>query len=613
MASPGPGSFSFAGVRLEADGTLFRGETAIHLPPKELAALRLLLARAGQVVSPRELKEAIWGGTHVTPDSVTRCLSSLREHLGAADCIQTIYKRGYRLTAKVDRSASEPEARVPRLAIPPFTTHQGVPEHLGTAVADETIAGLSNETQFPVTVLARDSVFTLAKRGRSALEIGEALKADLVLAGTLQWLSTHFRLRAEMIRVADGAQIWVEDMLVDRTRFAAVEEELIKRLRFRLAPAGTLADTPQAIESGEPGSSGEASVKGKRRRMPVHLTSTAVNPEDETLLRQRDAYSFFLRGRHEWQTLERHRMHDGMQKLLEAVELDSDLVAAKVELVNLCVTQAVAGYMPSSEAAELARKIAHSIPDFHGVAESVLPSLGWFSYNVDRDLRAALQSFSQAEHLAHDPWTMRVRTMFLLSRHRFEEAIVLMQSAIESDPFSPWLQARLAWALHLNGQVAESVEKAREILTLFPCHEGTSLYGSIVLAFNDDAARAVKLADEITKRLPLFDIANATHAYALAQAGRSAEALNILERLQWMGRERYVISTFTAAVHVALGNLEAGLEELRVSAEVRCPWFFQMLADPRLAPLRHHRGFLELKAIHTNLESGAAESNITPF
>jgi serine/threonine-protein kinase len=196
--------------------------------------------------------------------------------------------------------------------------------------------------------------------------------------------------------------------------------------------------------------------------------------------------------------------------------------------------------------------------------------------------------------------------MFLLSRHRFEEAVALMRSAIQSDPYSPWLQARLAWALHLNGQGAESVEKTREMLSLFPGHEGTSLYGSIILAFHDDAARAVELADELSHRLPLFDIASATHAYALARAGQSAEALNILERMQWLGRERYVISTFSAAVHVALGNLEAALEELHVSAEVRCPWFFQMLADPRLQPLRGYPEFQEMRAILTRMEAAAA-------
>jgi len=43
----------FAGFRLEADGSLFSGETPIHLTPRELAALRFLLANAGQIVTLR--------------------------------------------------------------------------------------------------------------------------------------------------------------------------------------------------------------------------------------------------------------------------------------------------------------------------------------------------------------------------------------------------------------------------------------------------------------------------------------------------------------------------------------------------------------------------------
>jgi DNA-binding winged helix-turn-helix (wHTH) protein len=92
-------SCSFAGFRLEADGTLWRGETVVHLPPKELAALRLLLAYAGQIVSPLQLRHALWGDVHVTADSVPKCLSSLRARLEPENCIQTVYKRGYRFTA----------------------------------------------------------------------------------------------------------------------------------------------------------------------------------------------------------------------------------------------------------------------------------------------------------------------------------------------------------------------------------------------------------------------------------------------------------------------------------------------------------------------------------
>ena len=81
-------------------------------------------------------------------------------------------------------------------------------------------------------MLARDSVFTLVRRGLTAQQTGEALHADLVLAGAISALPMHFRLRIEMIRVSDGTQIWVEDVLVRRDLVAGVESELVELPRI---------------------------------------------------------------------------------------------------------------------------------------------------------------------------------------------------------------------------------------------------------------------------------------------------------------------------------------------------------------------------------------------
>src|SRR5258708_3713275 len=88
--------FTFANLRLEPDGTLLRGDESLHLAPKELAALRVLLAYPGRIVTPAQLKEFLWPDVHVTADSVPRCISSLRSRLGPQVRIRTIYKRGYR-------------------------------------------------------------------------------------------------------------------------------------------------------------------------------------------------------------------------------------------------------------------------------------------------------------------------------------------------------------------------------------------------------------------------------------------------------------------------------------------------------------------------------------
>jgi len=163
------------------------------------------------------------------------------------------------------------------------------------------------------------------------------------------------------------------------------------------------------------------------------------------------------------------------------------------------------------------------------------------------------------------------RTMFALSRHRFQEAIDLLRAAIRLDPFSPWMQNRLAWAFHLNSQAEESMEQIERTVRMFPDHEGTAFYGSLIFAFRGDAARSLGMTQDLVQHRPHFDLATAAHAYALACAGHDAEALAILERLRWLSRERYVIRTFNPAVYVALGDPGLALAELRAANEQRCP------------------------------------------
>jgi DNA-binding winged helix-turn-helix (wHTH) protein/tetratricopeptide (TPR) repeat protein len=578
-AATGPGrgggklALCFGGFRLEADGTLFRGDEAVHLPPKELAALKLLLAHAGQIVTPLQLKKALWGDVNVTADSVPKCMSSLRSRLAPEDCIQTEYKRGYRLSAAVRQSGAAAAGPLPRLAIMPFATGYAVPEHLGHAIAEEAIVQLCSACPSRVSVVARDSVFTLAQRGNTAQQLGVTLKADLVLTGTLLALPGHYRLRAEMILVREGTQIWVEDILVPQDRIAGLESELMNRLAFRMGIDGMAGGL-------------SISAAGGQETGPQH----------------REAYEIFQRARYEWQTLERHRMQDGLRHLSHATELDPSLISAKIDLAQLCVTQALYGFMSPVVAAELIRRTADSIPDLPHQAESILPALGWVSFHVDHNLSAALWAFSRSAHLGHDPWTTQMRSMFALGRHRFDEAIALLRDALRQDPYSPWLHNRLAWALHLDGQAKESAGQIEEGLRRFPEHEGTSLYGAVILAFNGETERAVQLAEGMAMRLPYFDLANSVHAYALASAGRRDEARTILERLQWLSRERFVMKSFNPAAYLALGDPESALGELRTAEEDRCPWFFQMLADPRLKPLEGHEEFARMKAVLARME-----------
>jgi DNA-binding winged helix-turn-helix (wHTH) protein/tetratricopeptide (TPR) repeat protein len=568
----------FAGFRLQADSTLLRDETVVHLPPKELAALKLLLAHAGQVVTPQQLRHELWGNTHVTADSIPKCISSLRARLAPEECIQTVYKRGYRFIAEVREAGETGHLALPRLAIMPFETGPGIARHLGQAVAEEAVSRLTRQRPSVATVLARDSVFTLANRGLTAQQVGEKLKANLVLTGTLRVLPEQYRLRVEMVRIADGAQIWVEDLLVAQTRIAGLEAELVRLLTLRMA-VGKISDSAPSLRFVE------------RRKRPE----------------RREAYEIFQQARYEWQSLQRHRMQDGLRRLSRATELDPSLIPAQSDFVHACVTQALYGFMAPDVAAGHVHRIADSIPDLAQRAETILPALGWVNFHIDRDLPAALEALSLSAHLPHDPWTTRSRYYVALSRARFDETFSLLRAALDKDPYSPWLHGRLAWSLHLSGQAAESVDSIRNCLSQYPDHDGSLMYGAMIFAYNGEAEKGVQLAHALSQQSPYLDLATGIHAYTLACAGRGDEARSLQEQLQWLARERYVSRALTPATMVALGDLDGALAEVREAHEGRSPWFFQMLVDPRLKPLHDLPEFKELQAVLTEMEAAAIE------
>ena len=195
--------------------------------------------------------------------------------------------------------------------------------------------------------------------------------------------------------------------------------------------------------------------------------------------------------------------------------------------------------------------------------------------------------------------------MFALSRHHFLDAIELITEALRIDPYSPWLNGRLAWAYHLSGEREKSLAQTEHALELFPEHESANVYGSMILAFNGKAERAVEVAENLIRKSPYLDIGSSMCAYALAQAGREQEARTMLERLQWLSRERFVLTSFTAAVCVALGDLDDAVAELQAAADARCPWLFQMLADPRIESVRERPEVVRIEKVLERMEAAA--------
>jgi len=91
---------------------IVRGDADVRVEPRVMDVLVCLAERAGEVVARDTLNEQVWGNVVVTDQALTNCISELRQHLGddraANRIIETIPKRGYRLTAPVQLAHEEP-------------------------------------------------------------------------------------------------------------------------------------------------------------------------------------------------------------------------------------------------------------------------------------------------------------------------------------------------------------------------------------------------------------------------------------------------------------------------------------------------------------------------
>ena len=592
--------YSFGRYCLHPDGTLLRDATVVPLPPKESHILRLLVANAGKIVSAQQLRDAVWGTVHVSPDSLPRCISSLRSSLDPPDCIQTVYKRGYRFKLPVRHIPAErSEARtierrkvrfnsVPRLAILPFATTDGVPEFFGPSIAEQTMLCLNRTRNGVVDLVARASVFSLAETGASVLEVAKELQADLAIAGTVIGLPQHLRLRVEMIRVADSVQLWIEDFLVRRDLLASADARIARRITARIRDS--FVRPVAALSSLSLPSTAE--------------TTAAIAPPTEA--RRSEAYALYMQACVQCNTLEYHEMQNAIRCFHQAIDLDESLLAARVHLMHAYLTHSSFGYMRADIAAELARKQAEFVQSHPSNGLSIDPALGWIHFHHDRDFAAASTAFARPQYTGYNPWNTIYQVRYALSRGRSAEALSLLRTALEVDPYSPILHGRLTWALHLAGDATAALEQARQSLALFPNHPIAVFFSAIVFASTGNAsgstscpyaAQATELATRLIQAAPLLDAGYAILAYAQARQGRIIEARALLDRQQALSRERFVMSSFHAPALVELGEFDAAMEALTIADEQHCPWLFELLNDPRLRPLHGEPEFERLRSL----------------
>jgi serine/threonine-protein kinase len=424
-------------------------------------------------------------------------------------------RRGARATSE-GRAAT-----IASLAVLPFANLSANPddEFLSDGIADDLLTALS---RLPgLRVPGRTSCFALKGKTEDLRKVGQMLRVETVLEGSVRRAGSRLQIAVQLINVVDGCHIWSERYDLEMADILAVQDEITQAIMAALMPT-LAADRPGTLIKQYTGSV--------------------------------DAYELCLRARYHHQ----RRTADGLGMALrlfeQAAARDPNCALAYAGIAHVCLILSYFGGLPTSEGMprmKVAALRALELDDTLAVAHVRLADALCFK---DWDWAGAEQEFLQA--LALDPDSSEALCrygLFLWARQRHAEALVQLRKALEVDPFSLDANWFLGWVYLSLSQLDQAEEVARKMLSMDP---------SLWIGYHvRSAAKWVKglwaEAIQDTEKMAAIEGGPATLGalcYVYARAGKAAEARRTLERLEQMTTERIVPPTWLALAYDAVAD-----------------------------------------------------------
>ncbi|MCH8970432.1 MAG: tetratricopeptide repeat protein, partial [Planctomycetes bacterium] len=261
---------------------------------------------------------------------------------------------------------AEPDEKI-RLAILPFDNRSGDPD--ARYLADEIPASIIDSLSMlsRLQVVPRSTAFRHRDRSDDVAAVGKLLNAYAVLTGQINTRGQELRIRAELIEVATGRQLWSQRYDQSLADTLAVETEITKRI----------ADALQV-------QFGVTELARLKKRCPVNS----------------EAHCKYLEGRFWWNKRSLANVRKSIKLFDEALSLDPQYALAHVGRADSYCTLGWAYERPSEvfpRAREAAEKALAIDPD---LAEAY-PAIGFVCLIYDWDAAGAKKAFDNA--IALDP------------------------------------------------------------------------------------------------------------------------------------------------------------------------------------------------------------------
>jgi len=457
--------------------------------------------------------------------------------------------------------------RIEWLAVLPPDNLMGdsLQEYFVAGMHDELISKLS---QIPgLDVISRTSAMQYENTDKSIPQIARELNVDAVIESTVLRSGDNVRIQVQLIDPFPR-----ERHLWNDTYDRPIGDILALHSEVALAVAEQIQVTLTPEEAGR------------------LATADVVDPK---------VYSLYLTGRYHWNRMIADGLERATASLEEAIALDSSFAPAYALLARTHAWRAwgFTGEPPGEELATQAMEAARQALELDETLAEAHAALGFIRFVYDWDWAGAEREFTRAIELnPSDPGSHQEYALFLMAMGQFEKAVAEFTRARELDPLNLFVNTGVGWPYYYARQYDRAIGQFRAVLELDPdydlAHYNLGLVYVMLRRYDEAIAefqRAIAIAGAGT--LTLFDI-DLGRAYA--EAGRTEDALEILDGFRELSTRSYVPPSWLASIFIGLGETDSALVWLRRAHDVRDPWMTFLSIEPYLDPLRSEPQFQEL-------------------
>jgi tetratricopeptide (TPR) repeat protein len=343
-------------------------------------------------------------------------------------------------------------------------------------------------------------------------------------------------------------------------------------------------------------------------QLKLKLTGEEKKKLAKRWTRNSEAYQLYLKGRYfvttkrteEWIT-------KGIECFQNAIDLDPNFALAYSGIAEAYgfLASSTGGWSPHKAypKAKAAALKALELDDTLGEAHC---SLGFCLLLYDWDFAKAEREFKKAIRLSpNHPNAHDGLGFYLKAVGRHEEAIEKCKQAQRLDPLSPFAHVSLGYGFYFARDYDKAVEECNKALELDKY--STFAYRNLGLAYLqlgniENAINALCKAVTFSSGGLAFE---SYLGYAYGVAGKQMEAVEVLENLLEISREKYVPAYNMAMIYLGLKDFDKTFEWLDKAFEERSGFLPFLNVEPMIDPLRTDSRFQDL-LWRINLSEGRA-------